>query len=91
MGMIVIMMMVMIMVMMMVMIMVMMMAVIVIVVVMLMVVGVGMSSKDMIVILMHNSIPPYIVCYIIVLIRSDVKTFIFSRKPQGEVAVVSKS
>ena len=85
MGMIVIMMMVMIMVMMMAVI------VIVIVVVMLMVVGVGMSSKDMIVILMHNSIPPYIVCYIIVLIRSDVKTFIFSRKPQGEVADMGKS
>ena len=85
MGMIVIMMMVMIMVMMMAVI------VIVIVVVMLMVVGVGMSSKDMIVILMHNKIPPYLVWYIIVLIRPDVKTFIFSRKPRGEVAVISKN
>lgn len=81
----------MIVIMMMVMIMVMMMAVIVIVVVMLMVVGVGMSSKDMIVILMHNKIPPYLVWYIIVLIRPDVKTFIFSRKPRGEVAVISKN
>lgn len=81
----------MIVIMMMVMIMVMMMAVIVIVVVMLMVVGVGMSSKDMIVILMHNKIPPYLVWYIIVLICPDVKTFIFSRKPRGEVAVISKN